>query len=72
MFEDNFVHGDLHPGNILIRGDDKDGRDGKNASPERELVILDPGIVASLSDEDMTNFKAVFKAVVMGDGSQVY
>eukprot|EP00094_Tigriopus_californicus_P011721 TCALIF_11325-PA protein Name:"Similar to Adck2 Uncharacterized aarF domain-containing protein kinase 2 (Mus musculus)" AED:0.03 eAED:0.03 QI:1346/0.66/0.75/1/0.66/0.75/4/7/471 len=60
IFQDNLVHGDLHPGNILVRNED----------PPR-IVILDPGIVSSLSTHDMGNFKSVFKAVISGDGSRV-
>ncbi len=62
VFEDNFVHGDLHPGNLLVR---------ETEDSNHHLVILDPGIVASLSQKDLKNFRAVFRAVVMGDGSQV-
>ena len=35
-------------------------------SPLR-LVLLDVGIASSLSDKDLNNFKAVFKAVVLGE-----
>ncbi|CAB4060088.1 ADCK [Lepeophtheirus salmonis] len=37
LFEHNFVHGDLHPGNILVSKDEK-------------LVVLDPGIATALSE----------------------
>ncbi len=65
MFSDNFVHGDLHPGNILVR--DVPNEDGN----KKQLVVLDPGIVATLSAKDLANFRAVFKAVVLGKGDQV-
>lgn len=45
VFRHNFVHCDLHPGNILV-------------SPNADnLVILDPGLTASLSPRDMNNFR---------------
>ena len=47
IFRHNFVHCDLHPGNILV-------------SPnEDKLIILDPGLTASLSEKDMRNFRLV-------------
>ncbi|XP_048196300.1 uncharacterized aarF domain-containing protein kinase 2 [Perognathus longimembris pacificus] len=88
IFVDNFVHGDLHPGNILVQGAD-------GLSPSREeqlrqadvcdtltvamvpalrplrLVLLDAGIVSELQASDLSNFRAVFLAVVMGQGHKV-
>lgn len=88
---DNFVHGDLHPGNILVQcpgplAGSKDGS-GMTGEPQGkttltdlwdtvvvsvrpepcplQLVLLDAGIVAHLSDHDLANFKAVFTAVVL-------
>lgn len=75
------MHGDLHPGNILVQG-----ADGVSPSLEMQqqqvndtlmatiapalsplrLVLLDAGIVAKLQASDLRNFRAVFQAVVMG------
>lgn len=88
VFVDNFVHGDLHPGNILVQG-----ADGLSPSLEMKqqqgnisdtlvatiapalcplrLVLLDAGIVAELQASDLRNFRAVFLAVVMGQGHRV-
>ncbi|XP_037691948.1 uncharacterized aarF domain-containing protein kinase 2 isoform X2 [Choloepus didactylus] len=88
IFVDNFVHADLHPGNILVQG-----ANGLPKSPEAQLqqeevcgtlavavmpalcplrlVLLDAGIVAKLQAADLKNFRAVFTAVVMGQGQRV-
>lgn len=58
VFLENFVHGDLHPGNLLV-----DQRDDK-----LRLVVLDAGIVCKLGDEDRRNFVDLFHAIVVGDG----
>lgn len=91
VFVDNFVHGDLHPGNILVQypkslAGSSDtvgatgGHHGKTTLTDLldtvvvsvrpdpcplQLVLLDAGIVAQLSDHDLANFKAVFTAVVL-------
>ncbi len=68
IFTDNFIHGDLHPGNLLVRP----VTDCSGYKKEfLQLVILDPGIVSSLSSYDLANLRAVFKAVVLGDGAAV-
>uniref|UniRef100_A0A8C6W4Q0 AarF domain containing kinase 2 n=1 Tax=Nannospalax galili TaxID=1026970 RepID=A0A8C6W4Q0_NANGA len=75
IFVDNFVHGDLHPGNILVQG-------ANGLSPSLEvhmtrplsplcLVLLDAGIVVELQASDLRNFRAVFLAVVLGQGHKV-
>ncbi|XP_018610512.2 uncharacterized aarF domain-containing protein kinase 2 [Scleropages formosus] len=86
VFVDNFVHGDLHPGNILVQGGFSDPSLGTatltdmcdtvvvsmrpSVSPAR-LVLLDAGIVARLSEDDLRNFRAVFMAVVLQQGERV-
>ncbi|XP_042351922.1 uncharacterized aarF domain-containing protein kinase 2 [Plectropomus leopardus] len=97
IFVDNFVHGDLHPGNILVqcRGPNPGSTDSTGISGEAhgkttltdlwdtvvvsirpdpcplQLVLLDAGIVAQLSDHDLANLKAVFTAVVLQQGERV-
>lgn len=60
MFLANFVHADLHPGNLLV------GRRADNEGPS--LIMLDAGIVCELDESDRKNFVDLFYAIVVGDG----
>uniref|UniRef100_A0A8C2UQU7 AarF domain containing kinase 2 n=2 Tax=Chinchilla lanigera TaxID=34839 RepID=A0A8C2UQU7_CHILA len=83
IFVDNFVHADLHPGNILVQGtsglslghkvdvcDPLVAAVAPTLCPLR-LVLLDAGIVAELKAADLRNFRAVFLAVALGQGHRV-
>jgi aarF domain-containing kinase len=59
MLIDNFLHGDLHPGNIFVKLD-------KNNNPS--LVVLDVGMVARLKDKDRKNLMKLFTSVVKHRG----
>jgi aarF domain-containing kinase len=61
MFIDNFVHADLHPGNILVRLD-------QNNNPK--LVILDTGMMTTLSAQDRKNFIDLLSAVIAGNSEE--
>merc|ERR1712136_180256 len=63
LFTDNFVHGDLHPGNVLIRT-----REDATKSANLECVVLDAGLAVRMSDRDQRNFLELFHAVAMNDG----
>mmetsp|Transcript_16369 Transcript_16369/g.20390 ORF Transcript_16369/g.20390 Transcript_16369/m.20390 type:complete len:597 (+) Transcript_16369:358-2148(+) len=58
VFTDNFVHCDLHPGNVLVKNDGT-------------IFCLDAGIAASLRPEDRQNLRDLFRAVVTNDGDRV-
>ena len=58
VFADNYWHGDLHPGNLLVTESGK-------------LCVLDAGIAASLSTADRENIVLTFRAIVTGDGARV-
>jgi len=60
MVDDNFVHADLHPGNILVHQPGPD-------SPLK-LIILDTGLVTELCPKDWRNFMSVFGQLATGNG----
>jgi len=55
IFEDGFVHADLHPGNIFITPDDK-------------LALLDLGLVGELDEPHRKAFSRFFAAWAQRDG----
>jgi ubiquinone biosynthesis protein len=55
IFEDGFVHADLHPGNIFITADDK-------------LALLDLGLVGELDEPHRKAFARFFSAWAQRDG----
>ena len=65
LFLHNFAHGDLHPGNILVRGHEG-GDDAKNL----EIVLIDAGIVTELAPADHENFADLFGAIYHRDGKR--
>ena len=62
IFSDNFVHGDMHPGNIIV----KENKDEKPC-----LGLIDAGLVISLKAVDQLNFYDLFKAIVTNNGYEV-
>ncbi|XP_022753226.1 probable serine/threonine-protein kinase abkC isoform X2 [Durio zibethinus] len=67
LLVDNFVHADMHPGNILVRV--KDRRSHKHLFSSRpHVILLDVGMTAELSRTDRMNLLEFFKAVVLRDG----
>ncbi|XP_071951367.1 uncharacterized aarF domain-containing protein kinase 2-like [Antedon mediterranea] len=87
VFVDNFVHGDLHPGNILVQGSagycqekeqlmlvdlcDTVVVNRKAVECPLKLVFLDVGLTSHLGGKDMENFKAVFREIILGRGNRV-
>ncbi|KAI5081560.1 hypothetical protein GOP47_0001303 [Adiantum capillus-veneris] len=69
LLVDNFIHADMHPGNILVRVKKKRLQAGKRLFPTRpEVVFLDVGMTAELSSHDRVNLLDFFKAVALRDG----
>ncbi|KAJ0456212.1 putative ABC-type Cd(2+) transporter [Helianthus annuus] len=68
LLVDNFIHADMHPGNILVRN--KSSRKGIFKS-KPHVVFLDVGMAAELSKNDRINLLEFFKAVARRDGATV-
>jgi len=58
IFEDGFVHADLHPGNILI-------------TPGDQIALLDLGLVGELDDPHRRGFARFFAAWAQRDGARI-
>lgn len=63
LFTNNFVHGDMHPGNILVSL----GEDGSTP----EVVVLDTGLAIKMRPVDWQNFMDVLHAIAMRDCQEV-
>jgi len=74
LLVDNFMHADLHPGNILLRNKlTAGGMDaGKVQSEiaEPQFVLVDAGMVAELSTYEREAFVGFFNAMGAGDGAE--
>src|SRR5436853_2759775 len=57
IFEDGFVHGDMHPGNIFFR-------------QGGEFVLLDLGLVAILEPREVAEFARFFFGMVSNNGKE--
>ncbi len=55
IFEDGFVHADLHPGNIFI-------------TPDEKIALVDLGLVGELTDAHRRSFGRFFAAWAQRDG----
>ncbi|OMO65022.1 hypothetical protein COLO4_31626 [Corchorus olitorius] len=69
LLVDNFIHADMHPGNILVRVPQikaSQKRLFKKSKPH--VIFLDVGMTAELSKSDRVNLLEFFKAVAHRDG----
>lgn len=57
IFIEGFVHSDPHPGNILVR----------NGDSEAEIILLDHGLYANLSDQFRWEYSKLWLAILDGN-----
>lgn len=65
---DNFVHADMHPGNILVRVARSKPSRKKLFKTKPHVIFIDVGMTAELSKNDRVNLVEFFKAVARRDG----
>ena len=69
LLQDNLMHADLHPGNILVQegggGDKVAAIDDKSI---RKIVLVDAGMVAELLPSEQRNFIGLLGAMGNGNG----
>lgn len=58
IFATGFVHSDPHPGNILVR---------KGSKGDAEIVLLDHGLYAQLTDDFRCEYSKLWLAILDGD-----
>ncbi|XP_043676956.1 uncharacterized aarF domain-containing protein kinase 2-like [Vespula pensylvanica] len=78
VFSDNFIHCDLHPGNILVQEVKKQRSTFLDSflsiisfdytENDPRLVILDCGLVVSLNNRCRKHLRDIFRSVLMGNG----
>ncbi|XP_065022274.1 uncharacterized protein LOC135648469 [Musa acuminata AAA Group] len=68
LLVDNFIHADMHPGNILVRVPHTKRSRKKIFRPKPHVIFLDVGMTVELSKSDRANLLEFFKAVSLRDG----
>ncbi|KAK8934914.1 hypothetical protein KSP39_PZI014852 [Platanthera zijinensis] len=68
LLVDNFIHADMHPGNILVRESHSRRPSRRFFKSKPHVVFLDVGMTAELSSNDRVNLLEFFKAVALRDG----
>lgn len=68
LLVDNFIHADMHPGNILVRTSRNRAPSKQLFKPRPHVIFLDVGMTAELSRKDRVTLLEFFKAVALRDG----
>ncbi|XP_077222624.1 uncharacterized protein LOC143856316 isoform X2 [Tasmannia lanceolata] len=68
LLVDNFIHADMHPGNILVRVSQTKPAHKRLFKSRPHVIFLDVGMTAELSKSDRVNLLELFKAVAVRDG----
>uniref|UniRef100_A0A5B7AAF5 Putative serine/threonine-protein kinase abkC isoform X1 n=1 Tax=Davidia involucrata TaxID=16924 RepID=A0A5B7AAF5_DAVIN len=68
LLVDNFIHADMHPGNILVRVAKSKSSRKRLFKSKPHVIFLDVGMTAELSKSDRVNLLEFFKALARRDG----
>ncbi|KAM7525157.1 hypothetical protein LguiA_015059 [Lonicera macranthoides] len=68
LLVDNFIHADMHPGNILVRVAQSRSSRKRLFKSKPHVIFLDVGMTAELSRGDRINLLNFFTAVARRDG----
>ncbi|KAL5566041.1 hypothetical protein UlMin_029205 [Ulmus minor] len=68
LLVDNFIHADMHPGNILVRVAPSKSPRKRLFKSKPHVIFLDVGMTAELSGSDLVNLIEFFKSVARRDG----
>lgn len=68
LLVDNFIHADLHPGNILVRPAQSKASPQGFLKSKPHVIFLDVGMTAELSKKNQASLLEFFKAVALRDG----
>ncbi|KAB1215230.1 putative serine/threonine-protein kinase abkC [Morella rubra] len=68
LLVDNFIHADMHPGNILVREANTKPSHKRIFRSKPLVILLDVGLTAELSMKDRVNLLDFFKAIALQDG----
>ncbi|XP_010260692.1 PREDICTED: probable serine/threonine-protein kinase abkC isoform X2 [Nelumbo nucifera] len=68
LLVDNFIHADMHPGNILVRVAENKSTPKRIFKSKPHVIFLDVGMTTELSKNDRVNLLEFFKAVALRDG----
>ncbi|KAA8515387.1 hypothetical protein F0562_019002 [Nyssa sinensis] len=68
LLVDNFIHADMHPGNILVRVSKSKSSRKWLFKSKPHVIFLDVGMTAELSKSDRVNLLEFFTAVARRDG----
>ena len=74
LFVDNFVHGDMHPGNVIFQpanGETSLAKVDKPGKINGKVVLIDCGLIAQLGPKDEKNFLDLMHAVITGRSREV-
>lgn len=79
LLNDNFIHADLHPGNILVHLDKPSNGSLLAVISEKtgwqieipRIVLLDVGMTTRLSDTEQSNLVSFFQSLTSLDGNKI-